>query len=52
MDKSRPKLLKTAKNIGKTIDIRLNEIGVYTLHDLEVMTPVNAFKKNSCKLSG
>lgn len=37
--------LKGAKNIGSTIEKRLNEIGVYSLADLAAMTPVAAFKK-------
>ncbi len=34
-----------AKNIGKTIAIKLNEIGVFTLSDLAEMTPKVAYKK-------
>lgn len=37
--------LKGAKNIGSTIIIRLNEIGVYSLSDLAEISPVNAYKK-------
>ena len=40
--------LKGAKNIGATIEKRLNEIGVFSLADLAEMTPVNAYK-NICK---
>jgi DNA transformation protein len=34
-----------AKNIGKTIAKRLNEIGVFTLADLAEMTPKVAYQK-------
>jgi DNA transformation protein len=34
-----------AKNIGPTIEKRLNQIGVYTLADLAEMTPKVAYKK-------
>jgi len=34
-----------AKNIGKTIAKRLNEIGVFTLADLAEMTPRVAYQK-------
>ena len=34
-----------AKNIGKTIAKRLNEIGVFTLADLAQMTPKVAYQK-------
>ncbi len=34
-----------AKNIGKTIAQKLNEIGVFTLADLAEMTPKVAYKK-------
>lgn len=37
--------LSKAKNIGKTIEKRLNEIGVFSLADLAEMTSVIAFKK-------
>ncbi|MCC8145971.1 MAG: TfoX/Sxy family protein [Bacteroidales bacterium] len=37
--------LSNAKNIGKTIRERLNEIGVFSLSDLAEMTSVVAFKK-------
>lgn len=37
--------LKGAKNIGPTIEKRLNKIGVYTLADLKKMTPVQAYQK-------
>lgn len=41
--------LKGAKNIGPTIEKRLNEIGVFSLTDLARMTPVKAYQK-ICKL--
>lgn len=34
-----------AKNIGSTIQKRLNEIGVYSLADLAEISPVIAYKK-------
>lgn len=37
--------LSKAKNIGKTIEKRLNEIGIFSLADLAEVTPVIAFKK-------
>ena len=37
--------LRQAKNIGADIKKCLNEIGVFTLADLEKMTSVEAFKK-------
>lgn len=37
--------LSKAKNIGKTIEARLNEIGVFSLADLAEMTSVEAFKR-------
>jgi Uncharacterized conserved protein len=37
--------LSKAKNIGKTIEKRLNEIGVFSLADLAEMTPTEAFKR-------
>lgn len=37
--------LRQAKNIGAAIKECLNEIGVFTLADLEKMTSVEAFKK-------
>lgn len=37
--------LNGAKNIGSTITRRLNEIGVYSLADLAVMTSVKAYKQ-------
>ncbi len=40
--------LKGAKNIGPTIEKRLNEIGVFSLADLAQMTPVKAYQ-NICK---
>lgn len=36
--------LKGAKNIGATIEQRLNEIGVFSLADLAQMTPVKAYQ--------
>lgn len=36
--------LKGAKNIGATIEKRLNEIGVFSLGDLAQITPVKAYK--------
>ena len=40
--------LKGAKNIGATIEKRLNEIGVFSLADLAQTTPVKAYQ-NICK---
>jgi DNA transformation protein len=40
--------LKGAKNIGATIEKRLNEIGVFSLADLAQMTPVKAYQ-NICE---
>jgi DNA transformation protein len=40
--------LKAAKNIGATIEKRLNEIGVFSLVDLAQMTPVKAYL-NICR---
>lgn len=37
--------LSKAKNIGKTIEKRLNEIGVFSLADLAETTSVEAFRK-------
>jgi len=37
--------LKGAKNIGTTIEKRLNEIGVFSLADLAEMTPAKAYQK-------
>jgi DNA transformation protein and related proteins len=37
--------LKGAKNIGATIEKRLNEIGIFTLADLAEITPVKAYQK-------
>ncbi|CAM4007196.1 TfoX/Sxy family DNA transformation protein [Flavobacterium cucumis] len=34
-----------AKNIGKTIEKKLNEVGVFTLADLAEITPKVAYKK-------
>ncbi len=36
--------LKSAKNIGATIEKRLNEIGVFSLANLAEMTPVKAYQ--------
>lgn len=36
--------LKGAKNIGATIEKRLNEVGVFSLADLSEMTPVKAYQ--------
>jgi DNA transformation protein len=36
--------LKGEKNIGATIEKRLNEIGVFSLTDLAQMTPVKAYQ--------
>jgi DNA transformation protein len=40
--------LKGAKNIGASIEKRLNEIGVFSLADLAQMTPVKAYQ-SICK---
>ncbi len=40
----KPTPLTGAKNIGRTIEKRLNEIGVFSLDDLALMTPVEAYK--------
>lgn len=40
--------LKGAKNIGATIEKRLNEIGIFSLAGLAQMTPVKAYQ-NICK---
>lgn len=40
--KSRP--LSQLKNIGKTVECRLNEIGIYSESDLEKVGPVRAYK--------
>ena len=40
--------LKSAKNIGESIEKRLNEIGVFSLADLAQMTPVKAYQ-SICK---
>ncbi|MGN7785815.1 TfoX/Sxy family DNA transformation protein [Niabella sp. 22666] len=37
--------LKGAKNIGRIIEKRLNEIGVFSLTELLEMTPVKAYLK-------
>lgn len=37
--------LRGAKNIGATIEKRLNEIGIFTLADLAETTPAEAYKK-------
>lgn len=36
--------LKGAKNIGVTIEKRLNEIGVFSLADLAQITPIKAYQ--------
>ena len=36
--------LRGARNIGPTILMRLNEIGVYSLEDLAAITPATAYK--------
>ncbi|MEO1050372.1 MAG: TfoX/Sxy family protein [Bacteroidota bacterium] len=36
--------LSKLKNIGKTIEKRLNEIGVYSKEDLETIGPVKAYR--------
>ncbi|MFD2726134.1 TfoX/Sxy family DNA transformation protein [Hyunsoonleella rubra] len=36
--------LKGSKNIGVTIEKRLNEIGIYTLTDLAERTPEKAYR--------
>ena len=36
--------LKGAKNIGTTIEKRLNEIGVFSIADLAQITPVKAYQ--------
>jgi DNA transformation protein and related proteins len=38
-----PNNLKGSKNIGPTIEKRLNEIGVFSLTDLARMTPAKAY---------
>lgn len=43
-----PNDLKGAKNIGATIEKRLNEIGVFSLADLAEITPVKAYQ-SICK---
>lgn len=45
MKKSISNSLKGAKNIGSTIEKRLNEIGIFTLADLAEVTPVRAYQK-------
>lgn len=37
--------LKGAKNIGLTIEKKLQEVGIFTLADLAEVTPVQAYKK-------
>jgi DNA transformation protein len=39
--------LRKAKNIGATLEKRLNEIGIFTLADLAEMTSVEAYKRLS-----
>jgi DNA transformation protein and related proteins len=36
--------LKGAKNIGATIEKRLNEVGVFSLADLAQLTPIKAYQ--------
>lgn len=43
-----PNDLKGAKNIGATIEKRLNEIGVFSFADLAEITPVKAYQ-SICK---
>lgn len=43
-----PNDLKGAKNIGATIEKRLNEIGIFSLADLAEITPVKAYQ-SICK---
>lgn len=44
MKRQLPNDLKGAKNIGATIEKRLNEIGVLSLADLAEITPVKAYQ--------
>lgn len=44
MNKQLTNCLKGAKNIGATIEKRLNEVGVFSLADLAQMTPVKAYQ--------
>lgn len=37
--------LSTLKNIGAGIEKKLNEIGIFTKEDLEVIGPAEAYKK-------
>ncbi len=37
--------LKAAKNIGATVEKRLNEVGVFTLADLAEITPAKAYQR-------
>lgn len=37
--------LSTLKNIGKTIEKRLNEVGIFTKEDLETVGPVEAWQR-------
>lgn len=48
METQIPNNLKGAKNIGATIEKRLNEIGVFSLADLSQITPAIAYQ-NICK---
>lgn len=41
--------LKGTKNIGASIEKRLNEIGVFSMADLAELTPVKAYQK-ICKM--
>jgi DNA transformation protein len=45
MKTRKDKKLSELKNIGKTVETRLNEIGVFTKKDLELITPSEAYKK-------
>lgn len=37
--------LQGARNLGKTIQKHLNDIGIFTLADLAAITPVKAYQK-------
>jgi DNA transformation protein len=50
MKSQRSNQLKGAKNIGVTIEKRLNEIGIFSLADLAHITPVKAYKQ-ICQLN-
>lgn len=36
--------LRHAKNIGPTIEKRLNEVGIFTFKDLKIVTPAKAYQ--------